>query len=426
MAEIFNPALIESVLSTVFDYFKKKVITTPSHRANFDFVLEEEKFGKTAIEIKSQHLNFDNFRRIVYSLDKNKDIKNFILITPVSPKENDLRRFDKHLKSRFKNSNWFGFQDYLKQFYGLDVKTSDDLVQLQIAAITSKYDTYNKEFIGNKFLEKRDIELLQTHFKDVKTGKSSAYDNLISLRRQFPDSILANLDKDYEKILEQLHVGKKYNDAIIVLTDIKNFSSIVSSADADELNEAMKKYYTSARDLVFKYNGILVQFVGDAVLAIFNYPQKNVTSYLNTVKFCSELILLGRATFDTLLSKMDQAIDTGTRIGVSTGTIYTLNIGIEGIELTFIGDKINFAARLEKNCNIDGILLSNRFYNMFSDGYPELSKSIDFIKKELTPVEAKGQASVTLAWQIDYKDIQRIVSFQPNIVNNSNQLNTKK
>ena len=257
------------------------------------------------------------------------------------------------------------------------------------------------------------LELVQPFcFKDQPSTYTIISDNLISLRRQFPDSILANLDTDYDSLFKQLYIGQKYNDAIIVLTDIKNFSSIVSSADPDELNEAMNKYYTSARDLVFKYNGILVQFVGDSVLAIFNYPKKDLSAYINTVKFCSELILLGRATFDSLLSKMDQAIDTGTRVGVSNGPIYTLNISKGGIEITFIGDKINFAARLEKNCDVDGILLSNRFYTIFYNAYSDLAKDIDFTRKDLTPSDAKGQMSVTKAWQIQFKDIQKIINWR--------------
>ena len=412
MPEFVNPALIESVLSTVFDYYKKRLITTPSDRANFDFVLEDEKYGKTAIEVKSQSFNINTILKIAERLYKNRDIKRFILITPEKPDSKSLALFDRYVKPAIENLNWYSLKDFLKIFYDLDVNDSNDLAQLQIAAITSKYDIYNKEVIGNRIPIDISTELLERHLAEVKEGKFTIPDNLISLRRQFPDSILANLDTEYEKLLIQLHVGQKFNDAIIVLTDIKNFSNIVSSADPDELNEAMNKYYSNARDLVFKYNGVLVQFVGDAVLAIFNYPKRDQSAYINTAKFCSELILLGRATFDLLLSKMDQAINTGTRIGVSNGAIYTLNISKDGIEITFIGDKINFASRLEKNCDVDGILLSNRFYTKFAEECAELANTFGFVRKDLEPSDAKGQIAITRAWQIVFNDIQKIVNWQ--------------
>lgn len=105
---------------------------------------------------------------------------------------------------------------------------------------------------------------------------------------------------------------------------------------------------------------------------------------------------------------MDQAVETGTRVGVSNGPIYTLNIGREHIEVTFIGEKINFAARLEKNCDINGILLSNRFYNKLTQEFPDLSAKLSIKKKDLSPTDAKGQTMNTTSWQVKFEDIQTI------------------
>ena len=412
MIDILSTALIEAVLSTVFDYFKKRVLTTPSDRANFDFVLKGDKGERIAIEVKGQQLNLSSIVRLKDALTKHSDIDEFILITPDKPNAAQLQFFKKNLLPDFPKSKWLSLKEFLKSNYNVDINNSDDLAQLQIAAITSKIDLYSQGIIGNEVTLKKGQETLNKNLAEAKKGDFKVQNSLISLRRQFPDSLLATLKQENEKLLSELHIGEKYNDAIIVLTDIKNFSSIVSAADPEDLNEAMSKYYTNARDLVFKYNGIIDKFIGDAVLAIFNYPRKNLESYINTIKFCSELIQLGEETFQILLSKMDQAVETGTRVGVSNGPIYTLNIGKGDIEVTFIGDKINFAARLEKNCEINGILVSNRFYNKLTHEFSELTQQLQIDKKDISPTDAKGQTMTTTAWQIKYNDIQKIIDFK--------------
>lgn len=411
MTEFLNPELIESVLSTVFDYFNKRLITTPADRANFDFVLRGDDGKNIAIEVKPQNLKVGQVKNIVNSLKHVKDIDEFLLITPNRPSNSELEFFNQFIKSSFENSNWLSFYDFLKQNYNLDIKTKNDLEQLQIAAITSKFNNYSKGIIGSKIQNVPKKEILLKTLDETIQGENKYSTDFFSLRRQFPDSILATLTQDSDKLHQELFIGQKYNDAIIVLTDIKNFSSIVSAADPDDLNEAMSKYYSNARDLVFKHNGILDKFIGDAVLAIFNYPKKSIKAYINTLKFCSELILLGKETFENLLSKMDQSVETGTRVGVSNGPLYTLNIGKGEIEVTFIGDKINFAARLEKNCDINGILISNRFYSKLSIEYNQFTEKLNIKEKDLTPADAKGQFMTTKAWQIDFEDLDKIIAF---------------
>lgn len=412
MIDVLSPALIESVLSTVFDYFQKRVVTTPSDRANFDFVLKGDNGKKIAIEVKPQDLTLSSVIRIKESLSKHRDIDEFILITPDKPSQLQIQFFNRNLQRDFPNSSWISLKEFLKSNYDVDINNKEDLEKLQIAAITSKIDLYSQDVIGNRVTLKKGQQTLNKNLKEVKDNDVKVRGNLISLRRQFPDSVLAAFKDDNSKLTSELHIGEKYNDAIIVLTDIKNFSSIVTAADPEDLNEAMSKYYTNARDLVFKYNGILDKFIGDAVLAIFNYPKKNIESYLNTIKFCSELIQLGEGTFQKLLSKMDQAVETGTRVGVSNGPIYTLNIGNGDIEVTFIGDKINFAARLEKNCEIDGILISNRFYNKLIHEFSDLAEQLNIEQRDISPTEAKGQTMKTTAWQIKSVDIQNVIDFK--------------
>ncbi len=396
----------------MFDFLKKKVITNPSDRAKFDFVINDENGNKIAIEVKGQNVPVRTLLNIKHILEEYKDIDEFYLITPEEPSKTFRERLEMMLKNYQGRVHWIGINKFI-QLQNLGIELKDDLrsalLNLQVAAVTSKYEDYSKEFIGSHIGSRDLTEHLKRNIQNVKEGTVDKTNIVFGLRRQFPYSIIVELEKQPDKISDILNFGKKYEEAIIVLTDIKNFSTLVSVADPEELNDLMSKYYTNARELVYKYDGILDKFIGDAVLAIFNYPFKDSESFTKATKFCAELILMGLNILNEFQRKLDQEIETGTRVGLATGPIYPLNIGMDEFEVTFIGDKINFAARLEKNCDVNGILMSNRFFYKLDGSNPELISNIEISEKKIDPKDAKGQVGITTARQISEGQMTKII-----------------
>lgn len=409
---MIEPYLIESVLSSLFDFLKKKVITTPADRAKFDFIIKDDDGKKIAIEVKGQNITLKTLLNIERALLDYKDLDDFYLITPEEPS----KEFEKRVKTVFKDLkivfHWMSINQFIQQ-QNLGIDLNDDirnaLLNLQVAAVTSKYEDYSKQFIGSHLGTTDLTAHLKKNIQNVKEGKVDRTNILFGLRRQFPYSTIVELEKDPEIISDKLCFGKKYDDAIIILTDIKNFSSLVSVADPEELNDLMSKYYTNARELVFKYGGILDKFIGDAVLVIFNYPFKDPMNFTKATQFCAELILMGENILMEFQRKLDQEIETGTRVGLATGPIYALNIGKEEFEVTFIGDKINFAARLEKNCEVNGILMSNRFYHKLDDSNHDFIYKVGKTEIKIDPKDAKGQVGITTAWQISRDQMDKLI-----------------
>tara|TARA_B110000211_G_C14086771_1_gene557031 strand:- start:3257 stop:4489 length:1233 start_codon:yes stop_codon:yes gene_type:complete len=409
---MLEPQLIEGVLSSLFDLLKKKVVTKPADRAKFDFLIKGEEGKKIAIDVKGQRITIKTLHNIRYVLNEYQDIDVFYLITPEAPQSRELKHFNSILKDVKSDVRWIGINQYL-QDQNLDIDITDDLksslLNLQVAALTSKYNLYSQDHIGIELGYDKLAESLKQSIADVKQGKINKSDVRFGLSRQFPYSTISSLDNDPEKISKELNFGGKHDDAIIILTDIKNFSTLVSAADPGELNELMSKYYTNARELVFKYGGVLDKFIGDAVLAIFNYPNKTDESFKKATKFCAELILMGENLLKDFQKKLDQEIETGTRVGLATGPIYALNIGRDQIEVTFIGDKINFAARLEKNSEVNGILMSNRYYHKLDDSVTDFLQSFQLKEIKIDPKDAKGQVGITTAWQIERNQMEIIL-----------------
>jgi len=409
---MIEPYLIESVLSSLFDFLKKKIIISPADRAKFDFIIKNDDGKKIGIEVKGQNVTLNTLKNIDSALKEHKDINEFYLITPEEPDPLGENKAKVVLKNSKVKIHWLSINQFIQK-QNLGIELSKDLrhalLDLQIAAVTSKFEDYGKKNIGSN-LGLTDLNAhLRKNLENVKEGKIEKSSLLFGLRRQFPYAIIAELEKDPEKLAAKLGFGIKYDDAIIILTDIKSFSSLVAVSDPDELNDLMSKYYINARELVFKYGGILDKFIGDAVLGIFNYPIKRKDSYTNATKFCSELILMGESILNEFQRKLDQKILTGTRVGIATGPIYALNIGTDEYEVTFIGDKINLAARLEKNCDVNGILISNKFYYKLAENDFEFLEKFSPKEKEIDPKDAKGQIEPIRAWQIARVEMEKII-----------------
>src|SRR5262249_37342262 len=87
------------------------------------------------------------------------------------------------------------------------------------------------------------------------------------LERQLPFSIVQALRDASDDADQMLRCGQRVPNTTVVLSDLKNFSSLVTASAPDVLNDCMAKYYRRVRDAVFSHGGMLDKFIGDAVLA---------------------------------------------------------------------------------------------------------------------------------------------------------------
>jgi len=162
----------------------------------------------------------------------------------------------------------------------------------------------------------------------------------------------------------------------------------------------MARYYRRVREAVFANEGMLDKFIGDAVLAVFGYPNPSPSAALKALKFAQDLIRIGHDILTDWRAELNAIIETGTRVGVANGNIWPLNIGQTEVEISLLGDTINLAARLEKACNVNGILLDNRTRTKAGAVDASYIESLTLAERQLPPSDAKGQQFNILAWQV--------------------------
>lgn len=132
-------------------------------------------------------------------------------------------------------------------------------------------------------------------------------------------------------------------EATILFTDIEGFSSLSEQLDPAQILTALNEYFSLCGDAIDRYGGVITQFQGDAILAVFNLPVENADHAANAVRAALDL---QRATANLNIAG---AYKLRTRVGINTGTIIGGTVGdTHRLGYTVHGDDVNLAARLEE------------------------------------------------------------------------------
>lgn len=136
--------------------------------------------------------------------------------------------------------------------------------------------------------------------------------------------------------------GKPRNvEATVLFLDIAGFSSMSERLSPAEVVATMNAFFSDAVGLIEKGGGMVAQFQGDAILAVFNVPVEQENHATAAVKVAVQIL-------DKVDRKRYAGQQLGCRIGINTGTVVAGAIGAEGrLSYTVYGDAVNIAARLE-------------------------------------------------------------------------------
>ena len=157
-------------------------------------------------------------------------------------------------------------------------------------------------------------------------------------------AVLTQVADNYEDQL-QASVGKRENLSIL-FSDIRSFTDMSESLEAEQVVDLLNIYFSVMCDVVFKYNGTMDKFIGDAIMAFWGAPIRTEQHGLQSVSAAIEMMRELDGVNEKLLAKGYPEVAIG--IGINTGEVILGNIGSERkLDYTVIGDGVNLASRLE-------------------------------------------------------------------------------
>ena len=149
------------------------------------------------------------------------------------------------------------------------------------------------------------------------------------------------------RLLEEPESVKPRKTSITVLfSDIRGFTTISESLDAQEMADLLNDYLTEMTRIIFSNRGTLDKYIGDAVMAFWGAPFAEAG---HSDRCCqTALAMLDRLAElqSAWREKGKPALEIG--VGINTGTASVGNMGSElRYGYTAIGDAVNLASRLE-------------------------------------------------------------------------------
>ncbi len=211
-----------------------------------------------------------------------------------------------------------------------------------------------------------------------------------SLSRLLPGGLAEKLRRDGPDI------GKtELVEVTVLMSDIRSYSTIAEHADPTQLAGQLNAHRAAMNEAILGQEGTVMQFVGDAVMAVFGAPFAQPDH--------ADRALVAAADAHRLQAEVNAAWQRdglpafGLGVGLSTGQAAAALLGsAERLEYTLVGDTVNLSQRLQQLADSGETVLSQATMDALA-----------------TPVEAtllpeqlvKGRDTPVRAWRVDRRPL---------------------
>jgi adenylate cyclase len=167
----------------------------------------------------------------------------------------------------------------------------------------------------------------------------------------------------------------KIEEVTVLFADIRNFTSLVQHLRLDRLRAFLNEFFTLFTDIIYRHQGTVDKFMGDAVLSLFGAPVALENSCLAAAKTA----LLIREGFAELRYRWAAehkdflTVDLG--MGITHGEMFVGNVGSSSrLDFTVIGTQVNIAQRLAAESSSCEIFLTDEVRLRLADTFPIIER----------------------------------------------------
>jgi len=203
------------------------------------------------------------------------------------------------------------------------------------------------------------------------------------IRGAFQYYLTASVVEEMLRNPDKLKLGGEKKDLTVLFSDIRGFTSISERMTPDGLVKFLNEYLTKMTDIVFKYDGLLDKYMGDAIMAIWGAPLDQPDhvrrACLTALDMVEELHRLQKKWSEEGMPFLNIGI------GVNAGPMVVGNMGSDRrFDYTVMGDSVNLGSRLEGLNKLYGtnIIVSEMTFDRVRD---------EFWGRELDLVRVKGK-----------------------------------
>jgi class 3 adenylate cyclase len=255
------------------------------------------------------------------------------------------------------------------------------------------------ELVFSAFLVASAISIALVAIRLLEDSERSAYAQsrvVARLHRRVDRLLHQYLSPDVAQVLindpARADLGGESVEVTVLFADLQGFTPFSERTPPADVVAMLNAAFGEAVPAIFAEGGTIIQFAGDAVVAVFNAP---VRQHNHALRAARAALSLQAST-----ARLPAAADAPRfRVGLNTGPALVGNIGSAELRnFVAIGDTTNLAARLQTFAAPGTVVMGERTRTMVGDaaevrdlGEPDLKGKIAVGKiYELVGLEAAG------------------------------------
>jgi class 3 adenylate cyclase len=157
-------------------------------------------------------------------------------------------------------------------------------------------------------------------------------------------------------------LGGENREVTALFADLQGFTPFVESHPPQHTVQVLNRYFRAVVPVIFANGGTIIQFAGDAIVAVWNAPIEQPRHALAAARTA----LAMQRTIEAIVRE-DPSLPR-FRVGIATGAALVGNVGSDEFRnYVAHGDAVNLAARLQSGASAGQVVISAPTYALIRD-----------------------------------------------------------
>ena len=177
-------------------------------------------------------------------------------------------------------------------------------------------------------------------------------------------------------------------DVSVLFADLRGYTALSQSLPEAQIAALLDVFYDECAEAVWENGGLLNKTIGDAIMAIFNFPIRQADHATRAVEAAREIHRRCRDQHRLLSGSLDCDVDAlGIGIGIDSGIVRFGEFGRSHRDLTAIGTVVNTAARAQSVAQPGQILVTRTVRDRSGEAMGDSEGRLYPLKGIAEPVE---------------------------------------
>ena len=182
------------------------------------------------------------------------------------------------------------------------------------------------------------------------------------IRRAFSQYVAPNVVKELTANPELLKLGGEVRDLTVLVSDVRNFTTIAEGMTAEQLTAFINSLLTPLSDIIIEHGGTIDKYMGDSIMAFWNAPLDDPEHARRACNVALQMSAKMRELNVTWRAEAEAVgrpfTDVALGVGINSGECCVGNLGSDRhFDYSAIGDTVNITSRLEGLTKVYGLSL---------------------------------------------------------------------